>query len=259
MQAINGSVHLVRERYDVTTAPVASVARPRQARRTVRTPITESQRVLQLLQDKITSGEWPLGAKIPVESVLTQEFAVSRSTLREAISTLVHLGMLEPHRSQGTFVRQRSAIPSAFAEFTRHHDLDDVRWTQRAIEVEASRGAALHRTEEDLDRLRQAHLGGAHRDCRQHPSGSFHALIAKASGNALLVELQVGLDLRLRELDEQRVPLHPAVDHRHGEDHRMLLEAITARDPERAALIAAAHARARPVLGADRDARRVSS
>jgi len=43
----------------------------------------------------IESGQWRVGEKIPPEPELMVKFDVSRNTLREAVQSLVHIGLLE--------------------------------------------------------------------------------------------------------------------------------------------------------------------
>lgn len=60
------------------------------------------------LYQKIASGEWAEGAKIPNEFVLCEELGVSRITVRSAIQRLVALGMLKVQRGDGTYVKRFS-------------------------------------------------------------------------------------------------------------------------------------------------------
>jgi GntR family transcriptional regulator len=54
---------------------------------------------------KIEGGEWPSGERIPSEAELTQQFGVSRATVREALTGLVQEGLLERRQGFGTVVR----------------------------------------------------------------------------------------------------------------------------------------------------------
>lgn len=154
---------------------------------------TRSLQVLRLLQDEIVSGRWAQGSQIPVEADLIEWLGVSRSTVREAVSTLVHLGMLEPRPSQGTFVRARSALPVALAEFTVGYDPDEVRPLLRSSEAEICATAAIRRSESDVEALRALDLRGD-RDA----VGDLHDLVLRIAGNALLADLRTGLMGRLR-------------------------------------------------------------
>lgn len=191
---------------------------------------TRSLQVLRVLQDEIVSGAWPAGSRIPVESELSERLAVSRSTIREAVSTLVHLGMLEPRPSQGTFVRARSALPVALAEFTVGYDLEQIRPLLRSLEAESAAAAAARRAEPDVAQLRGlGRLGGtgdrgAVRD--------FHELVTRLAGNALLADLGAGLEGRLRV---------SGIGHDCAAAHDALVAAIADGDQDAARVAAIRH------------------
>src|SRR5271155_1399712 len=55
---------------------------------------------------RISSGSLPPGTRLPSEHSLVQEYAVSRTTIRAAIQSLVQRGLVEIRRGKGTFVTQ---------------------------------------------------------------------------------------------------------------------------------------------------------
>lgn len=59
-----------------------------------------------LLRERILSGEWPAGARIPTEEQLIELYGVSRVTVRQALRNLVLDGHLERGQGRGTFVRK---------------------------------------------------------------------------------------------------------------------------------------------------------
>jgi len=59
------------------------------------------------LRFKIESGVYPPDQKLPTESDLTDEFGASRNTIRDAIKSLINLGLVETRPGQGTFVTKR--------------------------------------------------------------------------------------------------------------------------------------------------------
>jgi len=71
---------------------------------------TLAAQVARQLEDLITSGEWPVGTRIPPESELVARLGLSRNTVREALRSLVHLGMLEARVGDGTYVRAFSEL-----------------------------------------------------------------------------------------------------------------------------------------------------
>ncbi len=67
-------------------------------------PLPKHYQISQILRQRIIKGEFPPGEKIPGEWQLCQEFKVSRGTVRKAIDTLLHEGLLRTEQGQGTFV-----------------------------------------------------------------------------------------------------------------------------------------------------------
>lgn len=59
-----------------------------------------------LIANRIKSGEYPLGSKLPNELELSDEFQVSRPTIRKALDGLEEVGMIKRLRPKGTFVSQ---------------------------------------------------------------------------------------------------------------------------------------------------------
>jgi len=66
--------------------------------------------IIEQIKAKIVSGKWPIGKKIPTEPQLSEEFQVSRNTVREAIKALVAMNVLEIKRGKGTFVNNVPGI-----------------------------------------------------------------------------------------------------------------------------------------------------
>lgn len=56
------------------------------------------------LRERIQDGTFPPGTCLPTEMELAETHEISRNTVRQAMSTLVHEGLLERVRGRGTFV-----------------------------------------------------------------------------------------------------------------------------------------------------------
>lgn len=83
------------------------------------------QRILNDIRDRIVSGEWEPGFRIPFEHELTEEYGCSRMTVNKALSQLAKAGLIERRRRSGSFVRR----PQSQAAVLEIHDI--------RIEVEA--------------------------------------------------------------------------------------------------------------------------
>ena len=67
-------------------------------------PLPKYYQLSQILRQRILRGDFSPGEKIPGEWQLSQEFNVSRGTVRKAIDTLLHEGLLRTEQGQGTYV-----------------------------------------------------------------------------------------------------------------------------------------------------------
>lgn len=62
------------------------------------------QRILTDIQNRILSGEWPPGRKIPVEHELMKQYKCSRMTVSKVLTLLANARMIERRRKLGSFV-----------------------------------------------------------------------------------------------------------------------------------------------------------
>jgi GntR family transcriptional regulator len=74
------------------------------------------KRIVRLLDEKIQSGEYPPGHRLPPERELCEIFGVSRITARQALSELAQRKLVVRHQGQGTFV-SRTSIESSLLGF----------------------------------------------------------------------------------------------------------------------------------------------
>ncbi len=188
------------------------------------------------LRQQITSGAWPVGTRIPAEPELAELIGVGRNTVREAVQSLVHAGMLARRQGSGTYVISDSELANAMGRQIAGAHQRDVLEVRRALEVEAARLAAVRRTEEQVAELR------ALRDARSSAYGSgdlehmvsadltLHRTIAVAAHNPVLLALYENLQDAISENIRFNFE-HPAHD---DDAHHELVEAIAAGDAARA-------------------------
>ncbi len=63
--------------------------------------------VLNLFLEKINSGEWTKGCRLPTERELAEEYGVSRGTVRKALDVLEQRGQVFRRQGKGTFVKNK--------------------------------------------------------------------------------------------------------------------------------------------------------
>ncbi len=71
-----------------------------------RAPVPLYYQLKEIIRDKILSGEWVEGMRLPSERELCEQYGVSRMTVRQSITDLVHEGLLYREQGKGTFVRR---------------------------------------------------------------------------------------------------------------------------------------------------------
>lgn len=64
------------------------------------------QRIFDDIRERIISGTWEPGYRIPFEHELTVEYDCSRMTVNKALSQLATAGLIERRRRSGSFVRR---------------------------------------------------------------------------------------------------------------------------------------------------------
>ena len=98
-------------------------------------------------EQKIATGQWNEGERLPPERQLCLDFGVSRATLRQALEELEERGLITRHQGRGTFVaRPRVQLPIMGVFSVRDAmEAHGMRMTTKVLEVaviEASRQIA---------------------------------------------------------------------------------------------------------------------
>ncbi len=66
--------------------------------------LSEAERVISYINDKITAGELIVGSKLPTERALAEELAIGRNSAREAMSILSGMGIVERKQGSGSYI-----------------------------------------------------------------------------------------------------------------------------------------------------------
>ncbi len=149
-------------------------------------PQIEDQLMMYIRQEQIA-----IGTKLPSEYKLAEIFGVGRSTIREAVKSLVTKGILEVKRGSGTFVKSTEMAvddPLGLAQFEDKYRLAMELFEVRILlEPEVAAVACRNATEEDkqcikalCDEVEQLYLEGKNHIPKDM---EFHAAIAQCSGN----------------------------------------------------------------------------
>jgi DNA-binding FadR family transcriptional regulator len=197
--------------------------------------------VADQLRALIQDGVYRVGQRLPTEPELMTRLGVGRSTVREAVQALAHVGVLEVRQGSGTFVRALPCEAQALTRRLQVGHLVEIHEARMAVEVALARLAAQRRNEDDLQAMRVAL---AERERRRvvppldvtgfvEADLRFHLAIARASGNRVLAELYDLLTARLRPSLLAQVQIH-GTSAELAQLHADLLAALERGDAEAA-------------------------
>ncbi|MBT2528953.1 FadR family transcriptional regulator [Streptomyces sp. ISL-99] len=204
-----------------------------------------SDQVITELRNQITSGEWPVGSRIPTEPELVEQLGVARNTVREAVRALAHNGLLDIRQGSGTYVIATSELAGVMHRRFADADPRHIAELRSTLESSAARLAAERRTERDVRQLdavlarREEAWASGDAELFVRADATLHLAVVAASHNDVLIGLYADLGDLLRDWlrDDVGQELRPE-DHM---DHGRLIEAIRARDAETAATEAAGY------------------
>lgn len=220
-----------------------------------------ADRAREAVLDLIDQEDLAAGEALPSTGALAERFGVSRTVIREALSALAALGIIEVSNGRSATVRTpnpelvrfylaRAIHTSRNDSFTTLMDVRgplEVRAARRAAERFAEAADETFEGRRTLERLREE-LGETLPDSTRYPllDLRLHQEIARLSGNraleGLLEAVSVPLFRAMREVRAAR-DQHGTVGAEHA-DHLRIIEAILAGRPEAAAEAMAQHMRA---------------
>jgi GntR family transcriptional regulator, transcriptional repressor for pyruvate dehydrogenase complex len=188
----------------------------------------------------ISSGRIGPGDAMPSERELAQQYAVGRSSIREALRMLESKGVIRSSGGASFTVAEFGNALNHSLDFllsVDQADFSELFEVRHMLEAEASGLAASRHVEADIGEMRrQIHAMEAGLGDEQEfiiADLRFHLAIAQATRNRLIVHLMHAIRAQLqRSLTRSfHVPGSP----RHAiEMHHVILEAIVAREPEEA-------------------------
>lgn len=204
-----------------------------------------SDQVITELRNQITSGEWPVGSRIPTEPELVEQLGVARNTVREAVRALAHNGLLDIRQGSGTYVVATSELAGVMHRRFADADPRHVAELRSTLESSAARLAAERRTDRDLKQLdtllarREAAWESGDAETFVAADATFHLAVVAASHNDVLTAVYADLGDLLRDWlrDDVGQELRPE----NHMDHARLVDAIRACDGDAAAAEAAGY------------------
>lgn len=200
-------------------------------------PAIQSERltdtVYALLRERILSGVFAPGDRLNVEA-LAQQLNVSQTPIKGALAQLVSDGLVEVQPRRGTFIAQVS--PRQISELLS---------IRRALELLAAETILEHVTPQEIDQLRALVETIEHAaDVDAHYRGNYelHKRLVELSGNTKLAEFYTELNghIHMALIHASSQSWHARAQAEAAE-HRLIVDALAARDGEALQAAIAAH------------------
>lgn len=201
-----------------------------------------SKQVSDKLESMIESGEYEVGQKIPTEPELMQMFEVSRNTVREAVQSLTWSGILEVRQGAGTYVKASSRFNANMKKKFETESIKDLTEARNCIEVNIAHLAALRRSEEDVESIKNAYdkRRELKAGCKENTKADieFHMAIAEACHNPIMIDLYKSIfDYLESYIEKRNLDIELDVD-RVEMLHKKLYEAVIDGLPDKASVCA---------------------
>lgn len=172
---------------------------------------TLAQTVVSGLKQRILDGSLSPGTKLPSESELIEEYAVSRTVVREAVTRLRAEGLVETFKGRGSYVLALPEPTSFTVEASAIRSQADVLAMidfRLGVEGEAAYLAARDRSPAAADAVRAAldAFTAAPPEEAVEADFAFHRAVAAASGNRFYLDLLDSLGPMMIMLPRTRLP-----------------------------------------------------
>jgi DNA-binding FadR family transcriptional regulator len=179
--------------------------------------------------------------KLPSEQELCRRFDVSRTVIREALKVLKERGLIQSRNGEGSYISKPNTdtVSSAIGRIIRMDNInnDNLHDIRLILETSAARLAARNSGPEELqhldDVIKKMSDLSIPPDERISLDADFHATIARAGGNELLRMFVEVMTILLSQYMVKGMSGGEGMK-KTLKQHRKILEAIRAGDPDKA-------------------------
>ncbi|MFC4174002.1 FadR/GntR family transcriptional regulator [Microvirga sp. GCM10011540] len=191
----------------------------------------------------LSDAQLPEDGRLPPERELADRFGVKRAELRKALAVMEGEGRLRRHVGKGTFLAKEDPadVPTDAAIIAHRTSPPEAMQARIIVEPEIARLAALKATSAQIGEMKELCLQMRHAKTwgeYEHLDWRFHNLLAEASGNNLLLEIQRLVNGVRRAVvwgHLAKRPIGPSPDYHSFDEHDAIVEAIASRDRRGAA------------------------
>lgn len=194
--------------------------------------------VNQILQALNTGGLNP-GDKLPPEREMCAMFSVSRTVIRDALKTLVGLGVVTVRHGTGAFINEVVDQPGDISRLSSLLQIsrgttDELFQVREILESKAVFWCAKNATDEDIAQLEDIIRNAQNIENDSQLAlfdAEFHLKICEAAGNRVLHRLMINLLDLLGEVREKALMI-PGRQRLSVRDHQDIVAAIKERDSD---------------------------
>lgn len=190
------------------------------------------------------------GERLPPERILAATYGVGRSTVREALRTLVFMGAVRAVQGDGMYVGEGEDLVVerlfGLGLIMNRSSILEIVETREMLETEVVKLAAIRRTEDDINRLQgimaemRSNISNPKR--ASLPDLDFHVTLARASNNRVLEFCTNGMRSLLESWMDKAVNSEEIVIDIVAE-HQAILHAVISGDGDEASEAMALHLR----------------
>lgn len=194
------------------------------------------------IKQKIMNGDLKPGDRLPTGKELCEMYQVGRSTVREALSALEIMGLIETRQGEGSTVKawkpEDVELPNLQDYLISEETVLELMEARKALEISISRMAAIKRTEEDLKKLEE-NLNNMELNITNAKESKkidmfFHKILAQSTHNSIMVRLLETISEQMDKAMEEirRISFNrPGLTKRILEEHRSIYQAVVEKNP----------------------------
>jgi GntR family transcriptional regulator, transcriptional repressor for pyruvate dehydrogenase complex len=197
--------------------------------------------IAEQIKQQIMNGDLKPGDRLPTGKELCEMYQVGRSTVREALSALEIMGLIETRQGEGSTVKTWKAenmeFPNLQDFLISEETVLELMEARKSLEISISRMAAVKRTEEDLKKL-EANLKSMEQNLTNANESKridmlFHKILARSTHNSIMVHLLETISDQMDKAMEEirRITFgSPSLSERILKEHRSIYEAVVDQD-----------------------------
>lgn len=201
--------------------------------------------IIDFVRERIESGDWPQGHKIPTEKNISSQFSAARNTVRKALGQLESDGVIKRHVGRGTFVRASSdatastqiapsdSLASLAVADASPADVNEIRVL---LEPAVAELAVARASRSDILRARECYensLKATEIEDFEYWDAQLHASLIAATKNDLLIAFYDAIHQARQKIEWYEIKRRSLNDVRRGDydnQHLAMVEALEQRD-----------------------------